>query len=110
MYNKSFLKGMLPAIVLKLLAENGRMYGYQITQAVKELSKGEVTLTEGALYPLLHELENANILISETEIADNRLRKYYRIAPDKTTIAQEKVSDAIGQLNQFTELLKVKII
>ena len=37
--------------------KNGRMYGYEITRKVKELTAGELNITEGALYPLLHRLE-----------------------------------------------------
>jgi PadR family transcriptional regulator PadR len=33
------------------------MYGYEITQKVKEVSEGGIMLTEGALYPALHKLE-----------------------------------------------------
>ncbi|MFT6360366.1 MAG: DNA-binding PadR family transcriptional regulator, partial [Saprospiraceae bacterium] len=32
MYSKELLKGTLQTIILKLLSENGRMYGYEITQ------------------------------------------------------------------------------
>ncbi len=51
------LKGTLQTIILKLLEDNNRMYGYEITQKVKELTTGEIMLTEGALYPALHKLE-----------------------------------------------------
>jgi hypothetical protein len=43
-------KGTLQNIVLKLLAKEVKMYGYQITQRAKELTKGELEMTEGALY------------------------------------------------------------
>ncbi|HET9054883.1 MAG TPA: PadR family transcriptional regulator, partial [Cyclobacteriaceae bacterium] len=35
MYSKELLKGTLSAIVLKLLSEQERMYGYEISQRVK---------------------------------------------------------------------------
>lgn len=38
MASNDLLKGMLKPIILKLLFENGRMYGYEITQLVKEIS------------------------------------------------------------------------
>lgn len=52
------LKGHLHTLVLHLLAEKGRMYGYEITREVKERTQGQVLLTEGALYPVLHKLES----------------------------------------------------
>ena len=41
-------KGSLTTIILKLLNENDKMYGYEITQKVKEITKNELQLTEGA--------------------------------------------------------------
>ena len=49
MYSKELLKGTLKTIILKLLSESDRMYGYQITQKVKEVTEGKINLTEGAL-------------------------------------------------------------
>ncbi|WP_338869376.1 PadR family transcriptional regulator [Spirosoma sp. SC4-14] len=94
-----FLRGTLKTIVLKLLTEQvspsgrGRMYGYEITQAVKERTKGEITLSFGALYPVLHKLEQEGLLITETEEVDGRLRKYYSLTPNGNKAAARKVSD-----------------
>ncbi|MEQ8808995.1 MAG: helix-turn-helix transcriptional regulator, partial [Imperialibacter sp.] len=76
MYSKELLKGTLQTIVLKLLAENGRMYGYEITQKVKEQTEGKIQLTEGALYPALHKLEAEGLLVTETINIGKRIRKY----------------------------------
>ena len=57
MNNSQLYKGSLTTVILKLLEENGRMYGYEMTQKVKEMTADEVTINEGALYPALHKLE-----------------------------------------------------
>lgn len=44
MYSKELLKGTISAIILKLLAEQPRMYGYEIFNRVKELSEGKILL------------------------------------------------------------------
>ena len=62
MKKSQLYKGSLNTIIMKLLEENGRMYGYEITQKVKELTIGELTITEGALYPSLHKLEADDLL------------------------------------------------
>ena len=49
MQSKELLKGTLQTIILKLLSGNEKMYGYEITQRVKNLSDGKLILTEGAL-------------------------------------------------------------
>ena len=56
-YSPELIKGTLKTIILKLLADNGRMYGYEITQRVRELTSERIQITEGALYPTLHALE-----------------------------------------------------
>ena len=50
--SNEYVRGTLKTIVLNLLSDNGRMYGYEITQQVKERTSGEITLTFGALYPV----------------------------------------------------------
>ena len=46
MYSSELIKGTLKTIVLNLLKEQGRMYGYEITQRVKELTGGKIQITE----------------------------------------------------------------
>lgn len=82
MTSKQLYKGSLATIILKLLEEKGRMYGYQITQEVKGISNGEYVITEGALYPMLHKLEGQGLLSVEVEMNGNRMRKYYSITND----------------------------
>ncbi|MCK4408408.1 MAG: helix-turn-helix transcriptional regulator, partial [Bacteroidales bacterium] len=50
MYSQELIKGTLQTIILKLLSENERMYGYEITRKVKEITKKKINITEGALY------------------------------------------------------------
>jgi PadR family transcriptional regulator PadR len=101
--NKSTLyKGCLEPIVMRLLKDNGRMYGYQITQLVKEITKGELQITEGALYPLLHRLEEQNIIEAEMENIGNRVRKYYTLTKagkKQTTIAMEELRTFMQSLD-----------
>lgn len=89
----SLYKGCLEPILFKLLNDNVRMYGYQITQKVKELTLNELQITEGALYPLLHKLEAEGILETDIEYIGNRIRKYYSLTKvgkkQSVTVARE---------------------
>jgi PadR family transcriptional regulator PadR len=101
--NKSNLfKGCLESVIMQLLKDNGRMYGYEITQRVKDITKSELQITEGALYPLLHRLEANGILEVEMESIGNRVRKYYSLtkAGKKQTIA------AMAELKAFMQALQ----
>lgn len=86
---QKLLQGSLAGIILKLLSENGRMYGYEMTKAVREKTGGRVLLTEAALYPALHKLLADGLLQTETETVSGRQRKYYRIAAPKQTASEE---------------------
>ncbi|MBL7767392.1 MAG: helix-turn-helix transcriptional regulator [Flavipsychrobacter sp.] len=97
MKKSTLYKGFLEPIVMKLLKEQGRMYGYQITQEVKLLTKGELQITEGALYPLLHRLEEEGMLDTELKEVGNRIRKYYSL----TAKGRKGTVQAMEELQQF---------
>jgi PadR family transcriptional regulator, regulatory protein PadR len=84
------IKGSLNAVILQLLQNNGRMYGYEITRAVRDGSKGKTKITEAALYPALHKLEEAGLLETESELIEGRTRKYYKLSRKgkKESVAQ----------------------
>jgi DNA-binding PadR family transcriptional regulator len=105
-YSSELLKGTLKTIVLKLLADNKKMYGYEITQRVKELTLDKIQITEGALYPTLHALEADGFVTTETEFIGKRVRKYYSLSPTGKTKTKEKVSE----LADFMETMKFLIL
>jgi PadR family transcriptional regulator PadR len=85
MNSNELLKGTLIPIILKLLDDHGEMYGYDITQKVKELSGGKIMIKEGSLYPALHKLL-ADELVSVRQVnIGNRIRKYYFLTPKGKT-------------------------
>jgi DNA-binding PadR family transcriptional regulator len=106
MIARELLKGSLRSIVLKLLAESGKMYGYEITQKVEELTAGKIKLTYGALYPILHKLEVDGAVVTETENYNNRIRIYYSLTPKGNGFAEEKVKEMQEFIDVITHLLK----
>ncbi len=103
------LKGTLQTIVLKLLSENGKMYGYEITKKVKELTKGQFELTEGALYPTLHKLEAQGNLSAETVQIGKRLRKYYRLTESGEKETAAKISELEAFILGLQQIIQAKI-
>ncbi len=107
--NQPLIKGSLNTILLKLLRENGRMYGYEITRLVKELSNGALLLTEGALYPALHKLEADGLVeISMAEV-DNRKRKYYSLTSQGKKESAKKVKELSAFVSQMESILNLKL-
>ena len=97
MKNSQLYKGSLITIIMKLLEENGRMYGYEITQKVKLITAGELNITEGALYPALHKLEAEGLLAVEVEKVENRVRKYYKL----TESGEKETVNRLAELEEF---------
>lgn len=107
-YSSELIKGTLKTIILKLLQDNKRMYGYEITQKVKELTKDRIQITEGALYPTLHALENERLVTTESEYIGKRVRKYYSLSKTGSAKAQEKVNELVEFMNTMKFLLDIK--
>ena len=101
-FSTELIKGTLKTIVLKLLSDNKKMYGYEITQRVKELTADRIQISEGALYPTLHALELEGLLTTETEYIGKRVRKYYSLSPSGKSKTKEKLSE----LTEFMETMK----
>jgi PadR family transcriptional regulator PadR len=107
-YSSELIKGTLKTIVLKLLADNKKMYGYEITQRVKDLTQDKIRITEGSLYPTLHALEHDKLVTTETEYIGKRVRKYYSLSPAGKSKTQEKVSELSEFMKTMILLLDIK--
>lgn len=81
------------------------MYGYEITQKVKELTDSKIVITEGALYPLLHQLEAQGVVTTETVNIGKRVRKYYTLTQAGNERAKEKLYEFTDFINTMNVLL-----
>jgi PadR family transcriptional regulator, regulatory protein PadR len=108
MYSSELIKGTLKTIVLKLLSKQDKMYGYEITAKVRELTGDRIQITEGALYPTLHALEEEGVLSTETVYIGKRVRKYYSLTPKGQTRVEEKVNEFADFMNTMKFLLDIK--
>ena len=109
MHSPELLKGTLQTILLKVLKDHGQMYGYEITQRVKELSEGRIQLTEGALYPTLHKLEAEGLLKTETVMMGKRVRKYYTLTAEGKSLVKERVTEFVEFIRTMGNVLQVEL-
>jgi DNA-binding PadR family transcriptional regulator len=107
MYSKELIRGTLKPIILKLLAEHGKMYGYEICQKVKELTNNEILIKEGSLYPALYKLKAEGFLKVESIEVDNRTRQYYSLTDKSQVMAKEQVREFSLFLDTMSKLFKV---
>ena len=101
--NSQLFKGSLTTIVLKLLSEQEKMYGYEITKKVKDLSGDAINITEGALYPALHKLEADGLVTVSIEMTGNRPRKYYKLTRD----GKKEVKNKLAELKDFFQQMQL---
>jgi len=109
MHSPELLKGTLQTIVLKVLKDHGKMYGYEITQKVKELSSGTLLLTEGALYPTLHKLEAEGLLKTEVVALGKRVRKYYSLTSAGAASATDRVTAFLDFVGTMSRVLQMQL-
>ncbi|SHG82177.1 Transcriptional regulator PadR-like family protein [Chryseolinea serpens] len=109
MHPTELLRGTLQTIILKVLKDNGKMYGYEITQMVGELSQDRILLTEGALYPALHKLENDGLVKTEVVNIGKRVRKYYTLTSEGKALAKDRVAEFVDFIRTMSAVLQVKV-
>ncbi len=105
MKDNSLLRGTLSTLILKLLADNGQMYGYEIIRKIKEASAEQMQITEGALYPALHKLEQGGLLLTEHRPVSGRVRKYYSLSAK----GKKATTDKLQQLREFLQSVETII-
>lgn len=96
--DKSLITGSTTMLILKLLSIED-MYGYQMIEELEKRSENVFTLKAGTLYPLLHTLQQQNIISSYEQKSNNgRTRKYYHI----TDIGKKAFSQKQNEWNHYT--------
>ena len=81
-------KGTLEGCILKII-DREPTYGYAIATTLRDC--GFADLTEGTLYPLLHSLEEKELIISyEKDEYAARPRRYYHLARKGRALLREK--------------------
>ncbi|MCF6356370.1 MAG: PadR family transcriptional regulator [Draconibacterium sp.] len=103
MQKNNLYKGSLSTIILSLLKEQGKMYGYKITREVEKITSGQMVITEGALYPTLHKLEAKGLLSVEIKKVNNRVRKYYFI----TEKGKKETVNLLREMKSFIENMEI---
>ncbi len=78
-HKKDLTKGSIDSLLLCLIAQQP-MYGYQIIKDLDSKSQGYFKFKEGTLYPALHRLERAGLILGKWQmLPSGRQRRYYYI-------------------------------
>ena len=108
MLSKELVAASTVPLVLSILAE-GEDYGYALIQRVRELSGGKIEWTEGMLYPVLHWMEEQDLIESEWREAETgRKRKYYRLCKAGRQALQSERQQWLTVHQTLTKLWKTQ--
>jgi PadR family transcriptional regulator, regulatory protein PadR len=81
MADLDLLQGTLDVLILKTLAWQP-MHGYGVAEWIRERTRDDLRIADGALYTALHRLEKRGLISSEWGLSENnRKAKYYRLTP-----------------------------
>jgi PadR family transcriptional regulator PadR len=83
-FQKEMNAGIASLVLLSVLDKSTEpMYGYQIAKLLEEYSGDASFMKQGALYPVLHSLENSGLLKSMVEPSvSGPPRRYYTITSE----------------------------
>ena len=104
--DKALLTGSTTMLILKLLSEKD-MYGYQMIEELAKKSDRTFNLKAGTLYPILHGLENADMVDSYDDYADRaRVRKYYHLTNKGRGMLAEKEAEWTAYTRAVNQVLR----
>jgi DNA-binding PadR family transcriptional regulator len=99
--------GLLPVLVLQLIAEEPR-YGNELMKLIRRRTGDQWIANPGAIYPLLTQLEAEGHISGEWEDPVKRRTRVYKITPDGekelsrlTDIIRPKLSEAVRVLQEL---------
>jgi len=100
------MKGSSDSLLLCMIGQQP-MYGYQIIKELEIRSHGYFQFKEGTLYPALHRLERAGLILGEWQtLPSGRRRRYYYITDKGSRLLVEKRSqwqDFLTAMNQIIQ-------
>lgn len=103
--NKAWISGSVKMLLLKLLSEKD-MYGHEMITTLRKRSQNVFELKAGTLYPLLHTMEEEELLTSYEEEVLGKTRKYYRITKNGERLLKSKEEEWKEYSTAVTAVLK----
>lgn len=104
------LQGTLDLLILKIIALEPA-HGWAIAQRINQMSRDELQVGQGSLYPALHKLERQGWIVAEWRPSENNRRaKYYSITRHgRKALAEERsqwerLSQAISTIVSVNEV------
>jgi transcriptional regulator len=98
----ALLKGTLDVIILRTLSW-GPAYGYAISRWIRQTTRDELSIEEGALYPALRRLEERGWIDSAWKITETgREARVYRL----TAPGRQQLQAELGLWTRYVAAMK----
>ena len=101
------IQGTLDLLVLKTIA-SGPKHGWAIAKRIQEISEDELQVTQGALYPALHRLEQQGWIAAKWQKTETgREAKFYKLTRageiqlERELAQWDRLSNAISLVIRF---------
>jgi PadR family transcriptional regulator PadR len=100
-----YMAGMLRVLILSELSR-GESYGYGIARSLEDRSSGELVVRPESLYPVLHRMEQEDLLSCRWVEAENgRPRKIYSLTAKGRKLWEKARIEFIQQSNAALKTL-----
>ena len=95
-WQREYKKGYSKPLLLLTLAEIEKSYPFPLTEKLKELTKGQISIVGSNIYPLLSKLEEEKLIEYQKDEND---RKVYQLSPTGKTFVR-KLGLTIQEFNE----------
>ena len=95
------VQGTLDMLILKAVSL-GPLHGYGVLLRIQQISRDQLEIQQGSLYPALYRLEHQGLLASEWGESENKRRaKYYRL----TTAGRRRLQAEASEWNRMADVI-----
>ena len=99
------LRGTIDLLVLKALSLQP-MHGWGIGNRIQDISRGQLEVNQGSLYPALQRLEHKGLIESDWDVTENgRRARYYKL----TTAGRRMLDRELETWRRFTAAIELVI-
>jgi PadR family transcriptional regulator len=97
------LQGTLDLLILKAISL-GPLHGYAVLLRLQQISRDQLRIQQGSLYPALYRLEHQGLIESEWGESENRRKaKYYKL----TAAGRRRLKDEVAYWRQLSGAIAV---
>jgi PadR family transcriptional regulator PadR len=94
--------GTLYMLILRTLARNGELHGYEIAKFIEKISNDVLQVEEGSLYPALQRMLMKGWVKAEWGVtSENRRARYYRL----TTLGRKQMELEVSQFERVMQAI-----